>query len=58
MFTTGKMVLDLSSYKLTHEEQRLFFVDGKCTFTIYNNNNNIYEITVDKEGNVINSRKL
>ncbi len=53
--SNGKIVIDLSSYELTHIDQPLMFIDGKCTFTIFNNNDNIYEITIDKKGNVIDS---
>ena len=56
--TSGKMVLDLSMYELTHEEQPLLFVNGKCSFTIFNNAGTIYKITVDKQGQVLDSSKL
>ena len=54
----GNIVLDLSDYKLTHRDQPLVFDSGVCTFTIYNNAKNIYRISVDRDGNVIDSEKL
>ena len=42
----------------THEEQKIFFKDGKCTFNILNSNGTEYEITINKEGNVISSKEI
>lgn len=53
----GNEKLDLSHYQLTHDEQGLFFEDGKCTFTIINNAGNTYTVTVDKSGEVIESKE-
>ena len=54
----GKCMLDLTEYKLTHEFQKVFFKNGKCTFNIINSNGTEYKITIDKKGEVISSVEL
>lgn len=49
----GNIVIDLSEYKT--EWQSLFFSDGECEIDIINNNGTEYTITIDKEGNVLDS---
>ncbi|MEE0946064.1 MAG: hypothetical protein U0M42_04440 [Acutalibacteraceae bacterium] len=64
----GNKVIDLSKYNLARNTytisniggysgpiQSLVFKNGKCTFTITNDQGSEYEITIDKSGNVINS---
>lgn len=64
----GKKVIDLSKYKLATNTyttsntggysgptQNLVFENGKCTFTITNDQGSDYVITIDKKGNVVNS---
>ncbi len=54
--TNGNKILDLSEYK-TSRNQRVRFVDGKCSLKIINNNDTEYTIVVDKAGNVLSSTK-
>ncbi len=56
----GKKIIDLSQYKLFNSTvypapDILVFVNGKCKFRIINDQETIYEITIDKTGKVINS---
>ena len=55
---SGKCVIDLSSYKITHKEQAFFFENGLCTFNIINSNDTEYKITIDKTGQVVNSEQI
>lgn len=55
---SGELVLDLSEYDLTHDEQNLLFINGECTFSIYNNQRTPYSITINKQGEVIKSVEL
>lgn len=55
----GNLVLDMSEFDIcAYRTQKIVFVDGKCTYKIRNNAGNYYEITIDKQGNVIDSRPL
>jgi len=51
----GNMVIDLSEYKTGW--QWPFFSNGECEIEIINNNDTEYIITIDKEGNVLDSVK-
>jgi len=50
----GKTVIDLSDYEIV-SDGLLYFKNGECTFTIYNENKTKYNITIDKNGSVIRS---
>jgi hypothetical protein len=65
---SGNKIIDLSKYQLAKNtyttsntggysgpKQNLVFENGKCTFTITNDQGSDYVITIDKTGNVINS---
>ncbi len=64
----GNKVIDLSKYQLAKNTyttsniggysgpvQSLVFKNGKCTFTVTNDQGSKYIITIDKTGNIINS---
>ncbi len=53
--TTGKKVIDLSQYHFVEKVIDAVFIDGKCTLEIKNDQGTLYDITIDKSGNVINS---
>ncbi len=52
----GNKVIDLSMYDITNSS--LYFENGESTFEIQNDQGTKYNITIDKEGNVINSEKV
>ncbi|MGN1419197.1 MAG: hypothetical protein ACI4W6_07695 [Acutalibacteraceae bacterium] len=54
--SNGNEQLNLSNFK-TEGYQNLHFVDGKCLVEIINDNDTIYQLTIDKTGNVIDSIK-
>lgn len=53
----GNLVLDFSEYK-TYGNQAVYFIDGKCTLKMMNNNNTKYILTINRDGEVINSVKV
>lgn len=65
----GEKVIDLSQYKLASQtyyrglgssgfKQFLVFENGFCSFKIQNDQNSVFELIIDKEGNVIDSVKV
>lgn len=50
----GSLAIDLSEYK-TNGDQRFIFEEGLCTFRIKNNNGTEYDITINKNGDVVDS---
>lgn len=62
----GEMVIDLNDYLIDidplyrdeHMSPALVFKNGKCSFNIYNDQGTEYIITIDKEGNVLESVKV
>ncbi|MBQ7006894.1 MAG: hypothetical protein IJN59_03590 [Oscillospiraceae bacterium] len=53
----GNIVFE-NDFKLTGPKQTIVFKNGKCTFEIVNDAGNVYKITIDKQGNVIDSVKI
>lgn len=53
----GNVQVDLSKFK-TGGYQSLNFVDGECLVEIINNNDNKYQLTVDMDGNVLDSKPI
>lgn len=58
----GKRVIDLSKYQIKPpkdgvSDATLSFVGGKCAFTIINDQDKEYKITIDKTGKVIDSEE-
>lgn len=62
----GEMVIDLNDYRIDidhlyvdeHMTPALVFKNGKCSFNIHNDQGTEYIITIDKQGNVLESVKV
>lgn len=53
----GNKVIDVSNYDLSSlKSGTMIFDNGQCTFPIKNDQGTRYDITIDKTGNVINSK--
>lgn len=53
----GKEKFNLSDYK-TYSNQDVYFEDSACKIEIINDNDSKYVITLDKEGNVVDSEEV
>lgn len=58
--TNGNKVLTFPQYDVSciDCDDNWIFIDGKCNFTLYNNNDTLYQITIDKQGNVLSSIEM
>lgn len=53
----GEMIIDLSEFEICNTNN-MIFLNGKCTFSIENEANHKYLITIDKTGKVIDSEVM
>lgn len=55
----GKLIIDLSEYDISSSpSQNIYFINDECTFKILNDTGNHYQITINKNGDVISSQKI
>lgn len=52
----GERIIDLSEYDI--QSYALAFIDGECSFIVKNPSNQNYQITIDKEGKIINQERI